>query len=57
MSDLNLPVIKSDLPPPRSLSMDGYLKFVEMYLKYLFRRDAYEYWKEKRTVKVPFTLK
>ena len=57
MSDLNLPVIKDDLPPPRSLSMNGYLKFIEMYLRYLFCRDAYEYWKEKRTVNVRFTLK
>ena len=57
MEKLNLPIIKGPLPPPRSLSMHDYLKFVLWGHKHTFNREAYEYWKEKRVVNVRFSLK
>jgi len=57
MEKLNLPIIKGPMPPPPILSMNQYFDFVQMFLKYFFDRKSYEYWKEKRTVNVPFSLK
>jgi hypothetical protein len=34
MEKLNLPVIKGEVPLSKSLSMDDYLKFVTLNLKY-----------------------
>ena len=57
MHKLNFPVIKESLPRPPSLSMDDYLKFVRKNFEYFFDRKSYEYWKKKRAVNVPFSLK
>ena len=54
---LNFPVFKKPLPGPPIMSMDAHLKFVRWCLKNVIDRKAYEYWKEKRTVNVRFSLK
>jgi hypothetical protein len=36
MKELNFPVIKGRLPLGKTLSMDDYLKFVMLNLKYIF---------------------
>jgi len=37
MRKLNLPIIKGGIPPPKYLSMDDYLRFVTLNLKYTAR--------------------
>ena len=56
MKKLNLPIMRKDVAPPRSLSMDDYLKFVDYYLKSSFNKKSYAIWKRKRFVSVPFSL-
>ncbi len=48
MEDIKLPVIKKATPPAKHLSMDKYLKFVFLNLKYVSRKKARE--KSKKTV-------
>jgi len=57
MNDIKLPVITGDSPPPRILSMDEYLEFVEFNLRHAFDREAYGKWKEMLSVNVRFSLK
>ena len=57
MSELNLPIIREELPPPKSLSLDDYVKFLRANRKYFFNRRAYEDWKKRSIVNVPFVLK
>jgi len=56
MEKLNLPVIKGKTPPPRSLSMDDYLKFVSLNLKYTSDRGSIRKHKKTSAVNVPFSL-
>ena len=56
MDELNFPVFKEPLPEPRNLSMEEYLKFIDMCHSYFHNRQAEEYWREKRRVTVPFRL-
>ncbi len=53
---LNLPIIADKLPDPKHLSMDEYIKFVELHLKYMFDRKSYKKQKKKQFVTVPFKL-
>lgn len=57
MEKLKLPIIKEKLPPPKSLSMDDYLRFVSLNLKYTFDRQSYQKWKRDSAVKEAFVLK
>ena len=57
MNELNLPIIKNDAPLPRSLSMDDYLKFVTLNLKYTIDTKALRRQKKLEMVNVPFSLK
>ena len=57
MDELNFPVFKEPLPEPRNLSMEEYLKFIDMCRKYFYKREVSDYWCEKRRVNVPFRLK
>ena len=54
---LNLPIIKGAVPEAKQLSMDDYLKFVNLHLKYTFNRKANDRWKKMSMVNVPFFLK
>ena len=56
MKELKLPVIKTSLSEPKTLSMDEYLKFVQFNLKHAFDRRAYAKWKKMLAVNVPFVL-
>lgn len=55
-SKLNLPIITDKLTEPKHLSMDEYLKFVELNLNTMFDRKIYRKQKIKLFVTVPFRL-
>ena len=46
MERLNLPIIRWAMPDEKWLSMDDYLEFVNLHLKYTFNRKAYKQWKK-----------
>ncbi len=54
---LKFPVIKGKLPPPKRLSMNDYLKFVNLNLKYTVNIEAVRKQKRAQVVNVPFFLK
>lgn len=56
MENLNLPIIKGELPTGKHLSMDDYLKFVTLNLKYTV--DIKNIRKQKRlsAVNEPFSF-
>jgi hypothetical protein len=56
VKDLNLPIIKESMIPPRSLSMDEYLEFVIFNLKNIVDITANSEWKETLRVNVPFKI-
>jgi hypothetical protein len=53
---LNLPVIKGRPPATRCLSMDDYLNFVFLNLKYIIDKRAVRKEKKLAAVNVPFVL-
>ncbi len=53
---LKLPIFTINIVPPRVLSMDDYLKFVQFNLKYVVDRKAYRALKKKQAVNVRFSL-
>jgi hypothetical protein len=57
MKRLNLPVIKGKTPSPRSLSMDDYVKFIDLNLRYTLDRKNIRKYKSLLAVNVPFSLK
>jgi len=57
MQDLNLPIDTEPQLPPKILTMDEYLEFVDFNLRNTFDREAYAKWKELLSVSVPFSLK
>lgn len=57
MEKLNLPIIKDRPPDAKRLSMDDYLKFVILHLKYTFDRKTRRKWEKIQAVNVPFILK
>jgi hypothetical protein len=57
MEKLKFPIIKEKPPSSKSLSMDDYLRFVSLNLKYTFNRQAYQKWKRGSAVKEAFVLK
>lgn len=40
MENLNLPVLKENVPAARRMSMDDYLRFINLCLKYTLSRKA-----------------
>lgn len=56
MEKLNLPVFKGSLPEGRSLSMDDYLKFTMLNLRYIIDIKEANKWKKKLTVSQPFRI-
>ena len=56
MKDLKLPIITEPQLPPKILTMDEYLEFVDFNLHNTFDRVAYEKWKELLSVDVRFSL-
>ena len=57
MEKLKLPVVKGRTPKPKRLSMDDYLKFVYLNLKYTLDRKNIRKYKSLLAVNVPFSLK
>ena len=56
MQELKLPIIKEPQLPPKLLTMDEYLEFVDFNLQNTFDRVAYEKWKKLLSVNVRFSL-
>ncbi len=54
---LNLPVIKGTLPAARCLSMDDYVNFVILNLKYIVDKRAVRKQKKLAAVNIPFSLR
>lgn len=57
MEKLKFPIIRKPLPEPKALSMDDYLRFVSLNLKYAFNKKVYQKWKKDSAVNVAFVLK
>ncbi|MBI4430567.1 MAG: hypothetical protein HY587_02515 [Candidatus Omnitrophica bacterium] len=57
MKKLNLPNFEIPMLEPEPLSMEGYQKFVDFYLRCGFDRSYYEEQKKKRMVNVAFRLR
>jgi len=57
MKKLKLPIIKEPIPDAKCLSMDDYVKFVNLHLKYTFDRKVKKKWEKKIRVNIPFVLK
>ena len=54
---LKLPLIKGILPAAKCLSMDDYVKFIRLNLKYLIDKRAVRKQKKLGAVNVAFSLK
>jgi hypothetical protein len=57
MEKLNLPIIREGLTGAKHLSMDDYLKFVELNLKLIADRNALRKQKMLAAINVPFELR
>lgn len=57
MEKLNLPVIKGNMPKAKSLSMDNYLRFIYMNLKYTVDIKTIRKQKKFSEVNVPFVMR
>jgi len=56
MENLNLPIIKGKLPAGKHLSMNEYLKFVNLNLKYTVDKESNEKQKRLSAVNKPFSF-
>ena len=56
MDKLNLPILKADIPLSRSLSMEDYIKFVTLNLRYTIDRKAVREQKKLAVVNERFSL-
>lgn len=57
MEDLKFPVIKKTIPAAKRLSMDEYVKFVFLHLKYTLDKKEYKKAKKLSAVTAPFSLR
>ena len=57
MKDLHLPIIKGVMPFAKRLSMNDYLKFVSLNLKYGVTKKINSAQRKLLAVNVPFSLK
>ena len=57
MKELKLPIIKGNIPPAKSLSMDDYVRFVCLNLRYTTNKEASNKFKRLQLVNVPFSIK
>ncbi len=53
---LNLPIIKGALPAAKWLSMDDYLRFVNLQIRYVLDRKTIRKQKRLAVINVPFSL-
>lgn len=56
MKKLKFPIMKRPSPPAKCLSMDDYVRFVNLNLKYTINREAYKKRKKLLAVNVPFSI-
>jgi hypothetical protein len=56
MESLKFPIIKESLPGGRRLSMDEYVKFVFLHVKYTLNKKDYEREKRLTSVNTPFFI-
>lgn len=56
METLNFPIIRDKIVPKRQLSMDDYVKFVNLNLKYTVDRKANKKQKKLLACNEPFNL-
>lgn len=56
MEKLKLPVSRKTLPEPKYLSMDDYLKFVNLNLRHTIKRGSLRQWKKRLAVNIPFFI-
>lgn len=56
MENLNLPVMKKPLPAAKRLSMEDYLRFVSLHLRYTLERKNNRRQKRLSAVTRPFSL-
>ncbi|MFH1338850.1 MAG: hypothetical protein ABIH40_03300 [Candidatus Omnitrophota bacterium] len=57
MEELKLPIIKESLPVAKCLSMEDYVKFVTLNLKYTINKKTVRKQKKLTAVNVPFSLR
>lgn len=57
MKKLKLPIIKGALPAAKWLSMDDYVRFVSLNLRYAPDKETIRKQKKLAAVNVPFSLK
>jgi len=56
MEEIKLPIIKSPGPYAKWLSMDDYIKFINLHLKYVLDKKSVRRQKKLAAVNVPFSL-
>jgi len=56
MKKLNLPIIRQSAPQAKWLSMDDYLKFVNLCLRCSFDKKANKRWKKMLAVNMQFFM-
>jgi len=56
MEELKLPIITKELPAGKRLTMDEYVKFVFLNLKYTANKKDDEKYKRSTAVTTPFSL-
>lgn len=57
MEEINLPIIKGSGPCAKWLSMDDYIKFINLHLRYTLDKKSARKQKKLAAVNVPFSLK
>lgn len=57
MKELNLPIIRGGLPAAKWLSMEDYIEFINLHLKYTLNRKTVRKQKKLQAVNVPFSLR
>jgi len=57
VKNLKLPIIKKPIPKSKQLSMNDYLRFVYLNLRYTVNKKVYKKDKNLLAVKAPFSLK
>jgi hypothetical protein len=57
MEKINLPIIKGSAPSAKWLSMDDYIKFINLHLRYTLDKKTSRKQKKLAAVNVPFSLR
>ena len=56
MEDLRFPIIKKSMPPAKRLSMNEYVKFVFLNLRYTLNKKEYKKTKKPSSTTTPFSI-